>query len=138
MKTRTKVYFGVFDFGDDPEVISTLMRMSPTESWAKGEPSDVRFPRARRTHSRWALSSGLDEEEPLEAHFGPLLTKLESRRTEIGVVAQQFPVHIGVAQYFHEVNPQFRVESDVLRRLAALGVQLAFDPYCLGNDQRDD
>lgn len=135
MKTRTIVYFGVFDFGDDPNVVSTLMRLPPTQSWVKGEPSDARFPQARHTHSRWALSSGLGEDAPVEAHFDALLTKLESRGTEIGIVVQKFPVHIGVAQYIYEMNPQFHIESDILRRFANLGVRLSFDQYCLGEDE---
>jgi len=78
----------------------------------------------------------LDEETPIEAHFDALLTRLEAKRSEIGLLAQRFPCHIGVAQYFYEVNPQFHIESDILRRFADLGVRLCFDQYCLADDER--
>lgn len=138
MTTSTRAYFGVFGFGDDPAVVTALMRMPPTQAWVKGERSDSRFPEAHRTHSRWALSSGVDETAPVEAHFADLLTKLESRREEIGLVSQRFPVKIVVVQYVYETNPQFTIESDTLRRFADLGIRLCFDQYCLGEgDSRD-
>lgn len=138
MKSKTRVYFGVFGFGDDPAVVSALMQMPPTEAWVKGEPSDAQFPDTRRTHSRWALPSGLDESAPVEAHFAALLIKLESRRNQIGQVSQRFHVKIAVAQYSYEANPQFCIESDILRRLADLGVRLSFDLYCLAKDENSD
>jgi hypothetical protein len=69
MGTKTHVYFGVFDFGDDPSIVSAMMGMEPTKAWVKGEHYVAAFPNARRTHSRWALDSGLDEAEPVEAHL---------------------------------------------------------------------
>lgn len=135
MKTRTRVYFGVFDFGDEPDVVSAVMQMAPTEAWTKGQAYDARFPAARRTHSRWALSSGLGEEAPVEAHFDALLTKLETKRHEVGAVAQRFPVSVVVVQYFYEANPQFNIDSAIVRRFAELGFSIYFDQYCLGADE---
>ncbi len=135
MATKTYVYFGVFDFGDDPGVVSAMMRIEPTEAWVKGEHYDAPSPGARRTHNRWALKSGLDEAEPLEAHLGALLVRLEPKRAEISQIAQRFPARIGVAQYFYEVNPGFRLEPEVLERFAALGLPIDFDQYCLGRDE---
>jgi hypothetical protein len=127
MKTKTRVYFGVFNFGDDPSVVSALMRVPPTDAWTKGQPYDARFPGALRTHSRWALSSGLDEEKPVEEHFAALLAALETRRNEVTLVAQRFTVHVTVVQYLHDANPQFIIEPDTLRRFADLGVPVYFD-----------
>jgi hypothetical protein len=135
MGTNTHVYFGVFGFGDDPSVVTAIMGMAPSKAWIKGEPYASPSPGARRTHSRWALESGRHEAEPVEAHLVALLERLEPKVEEIRRVSQRFDVQIGVAQYFHEVNPQFRIEADILRRLAALGVPLNFDQYCLGEDE---
>ena len=135
MGTKTYVYLGVFDFGDDPGVVSEMMGMEPTHAWVKGEHYVARSPGARRTHSRWALESGLDEGEPLDAHFAALLTRLEPKRVEIGQVAQRFSARIGVAQYFYEVNVEFRIEPEILERLAALRLPIDVDQYCLGPDE---
>jgi hypothetical protein len=135
MGTATHVYFGVFDFGDDPRAVSEIMGLEPTEAWVKGEHYSASSPGARRTHSRWALESGLDEGEPLEGHIRALLARLEPKQVEIRQVAERFTARIGVAQYFYEMNPGFRIESDILERLANLGLPIDFDQYCLGQDE---
>jgi len=135
MGTRTHVYFGVFDFGGDPGKVSTLMDMEPTVAWVKGEHHIPAFPNARRTHSRWALSSGVDEKEPVEAHLAALLERLQTRRAQITEVARLFPTQIVVAQYFYEVNPQFCMGADLLQRFADLGLPIYFDQYCLGQEE---
>jgi len=63
------------------------------------------------------------------------LTRLESKRVEIRQVTRRFPTQIGVAQYFYEVNPQFRMEADILQRFADLGLPINFDQYCLGQEE---
>ena len=135
MGTKTYVYLAVFDFGDDPEVVSAMMGMEPTKAWVKGEHYVTASPDARRTHSRWTVDSGLDQTEPLEAHLSALLTKIEPRHAVIQQVAQRFPAHIGVAQYLHEVNPQFELKADILRRFASLGLPISFDQYCVQKDE---
>lgn len=135
METETNVYFGVFDFGDDPDVVSALMGVKPTEAWVKGETYGAPSKGGRRTHSRWVLASGLNEGEPIESHLRALLARLEPLREAIDRVQQRFPVQIGVAQYFYEVNPQFRIEPELLRRYASLGVAINFDQYCLGQPE---
>jgi hypothetical protein len=54
---------------------------------------------------------------------------------EIRQVTRRFPTQIGVAQYFYEVNPQFRMEADILQRFADLGLPINFDQYCLGQEE---
>ena len=135
MGTKTHVDLAVFGFGDDPGVVSAMMGMQPTKAWVKGERFLPKYPDARRTHSRWVLSSGLDKTEPLEAHLEAILTRLEPMRAQIEQVAKRFPVEIRVAQYLHEVNPQFGLEADVLRRFANLGLAIQFDQYCREPDE---
>jgi len=135
MGTKTHAYLAVFDFGDDPDVVTAMMGMEPTKAWVKDEHYVTASPNARRTHSRWTIDSGLDETEPLEAHLSALLARLEPQHAEIAEVAQRFPAHIGVAQYFYEVNPQFELEVDILRRFARLGLPINFDQYCLRADE---
>lgn len=135
MHTETYVYFGVFDFGDDPSIVTAMMGIEPTTAWVKGEHYAAASADARRTHSRWALDSGLAEAEPVESHLVALLARLEPMREAIRRVAQQFPVQIGVAQYFYEVNAQFGLEPDILHRFGELGLTIYFDQYCLGRDE---
>lgn len=135
MSTKTYVYFAVFDFGDDPQVVSAIMGMEPTGAWIKGERYDSASPNARRTHSRWFLESGLDQAEALELHLDALLAKLELRHAQVGLIHARFRAHIAIAQYFHERNPGFVLTPETLARVAKLGLAVDFDQYCLGGEQ---
>ena len=135
MATKTHAYLAVFDFGDDPRVVSALLGLEPTKAWIKGEHYVTASSNARRTHSRWTLDSGLPQTEPLESHLSALLQRLEPKHAEIAEAAQRFPAHIGVAQYFYEANLQFELEADILRRLGKLGLPINFDQYCLGENE---
>lgn len=134
MATETHVCFEVFGFGDDPGVVCALMDMQPTQTWVKGEHYEAGSSRVLRTHSRWSLHSGLDQRDPLEAHLTALLALLEPKRDGVRRVMQRFTAKIGVAQYIREANPQFRIEPDILGRLADLGIPIYFDQYCLGEE----
>jgi hypothetical protein len=129
------VYFAVFDFGDDPRVVSAIMGMEPTGAWVKGEPYESASLNARRTHSRWFLESGLDQAEAPEPQLDVLLSKLELRSAQVAAVLARFRAHIGIAQYFNEMNPGFVLTPETLARLAKLGLAVDFDQYCLGGER---
>ena len=135
MPTKTHVYFAVFDFGDDPYIVSEIIGMEPTGAWAKGDWYESASPNARRTHSRWFLESGLDHAEAVEPQLDALLAKLEPRKMQIALVQVRFPAYIGIAQYLHEVNPGFVLAPETLGRLAKLGLAVDFDQYCLGDER---
>jgi hypothetical protein len=133
--TRTSVELEVFNFGENSGAVSSLMGVEPTKAWVKGDRYLSGSPAARRTHSRWSLSSGLRDTEPLEAHLVALLAKLEPLQSQLDQLKLRYSAQIGIAQYFYaEVNPQFRLEIELLGRLARLGLPLYFDQYCLGPD----
>lgn len=124
------VFFAVFGFGDDPAVVSRAMGVEPTKAWIKGEPTGQG--RGIQTHNRWVLQSTLPLAEPIEAHFENLLPPLEARREAVADVRTRFKARLAVAAYWREVNPSFRLSASVVQRIAALGLGVDFDLYCLG------
>lgn len=124
------VYFGVFGFGDDPAMVTRTMGIEPTKVWVKGEPTGIR--KGIHTHSRWTLQSTLQLAEPIEAHFENLLPQLESRREAVVDVRTRFKARLAVAAYWYEFNPGFCLSASVVQRVAALGLEVDFDLYCLG------
>ena len=124
------VYFAVFAFGDDPAVVTRAMGVEPTKAWVKGEPTGKG--RGVHTHSRWVLQSTLPFAEPIEAHFENLLPRLEDRLEAVADVRERFEARLAVAAYWYEVNPGFRLSASVIQRVAALGLDVDFDLYCLG------
>jgi hypothetical protein len=124
------VYFAVFGFGDDPAVVTRAMGVEPTKAWRKGEPTGKG--RGIQTHNRWVLKSTLPLAEPIEAHLENLLSQLESRGEAVADLRTRFEARLAVAAYWQEVNPSFSLSASVVERVAALGLELDFDLYCLG------
>ena len=79
------------------------------------------------------LQSTLPLAQPIEAHFENLLPQLESRRDAVADVCDRFEARLAVASYWCEVNPGFRLTADVVQRVAALGLDMDFDLYCVGD-----
>jgi hypothetical protein len=125
------VYFAVLGFGDDPAIITRAMGIEPTKAWIKGE-AIANSRQGKQTHSRWVLQSTRPLAEPIEAHFENLLPRLESRRDAVAEVRTRFEARLSVAAYWHGANPGFRLTADVVQRVAALGLEVDFDVYCLG------
>jgi hypothetical protein len=132
MELETRVYLGVFDFGNDPNVVSDLMGVPPTEAWVKGEYYSSKFPLAVRTHSRWMLSSGLPLEAGVEDHLRALLVRLQPLRSQIMETAARFDVGVGIAQTVRKCNVEAILDPEVVRGLAELGVWIRLDQYFLG------
>jgi uncharacterized protein DUF4279 len=134
MTTESFAYFGVFDFGSDPCIVTAIMGVEPTTAWVKGEQYAAGGPSLRRTFSRWSLSSGLPRTEPVERHLEALLAKLEPRQKEIKEIAARFPVMIGVA-HAHEHHPGFHLEPPILERLARVGLPVDFEQSGFGSEE---
>ncbi len=134
-KNETKAYFGVFEFGDDPSVVSKIMGVEPTKAWIKGEHYSKKHPSAIRTHSRRMLESGCGKNESIETHIDALLKRLENLTEQVKKITNIYSARIGVAQYFYEVNPQFVLKPETVKKLANLEVEIYFDQYCLNEDE---
>jgi hypothetical protein len=129
-----KVYFGVFEFGDDPLVVTRLVGAEPTQAWVKGEALPQR-PSGRRTHSRWSLSSPLSPAEPVEDQIAALLPLLEARADGVRAVATQFKAGIMCAMYFDQFTAGVHLPEDLIARIAALKLSLDFDMYFLSESE---
>lgn len=132
MTDRIHVFLSVGEFAPaPPSEITELMGLEPTEMWERGEPVPG-HPTAHRTFSRWTLESPLERSKSFEDHLDALLLILEARADQIRRVKERFAAGIGCAAYFRSVNPGFHISETQLARLAALGLSLDFDLYCLG------
>ncbi len=132
--TEIRLYLGVFDFGDDPRVVTDLLGIEPTQAWAPGTPMPGLAGErgARRRHGRWELASPAGAEAPVDEQLAALLPLLEARSEAIAEAARRYEVGLTCAAYFREVNPGFHLDATLLARLAALRLGLDLDLYCLG------
>lgn len=130
---KIHVFFGVFGFGQDPQIVTDVLRIEPSKAWTKGEPMPGGT-RGARTHSRWVLESPLERSATVEEQLSALLPLLEARADEVAEVRRRFEAGLMCACYFYETNPGYHLDTALLQRIAGLGLDLDFDLYCLGSD----
>jgi len=139
--TRTedqiRVYFGVFKFGQDPQIVTDLMGREPTVAWCKGEPYGEHG--GVRTHSRWELRSPAPPTGPVEDQLNSLLELLEASAEQVRSVASEFEAGICcAAKYWASFNPGIHLSVDALSRTSALGLSIDFDLYFLSQGEVDE
>jgi hypothetical protein len=137
MEHDAHIYFAVFEFGQDASVVTRLAGFEPTESWIVGQPMRKR-PDVAHRHSRWTFKSSLPLGAPVEEHLVALLSALEPHAAGIRAVKARFPVEICCAVYFRTFTPGFHLPQQLLARVAALGLDIDFDLYFLGEDDKPD
>lgn len=127
-----RVYFGVFNFGTDPQVVTDMIGTEPHEAWRKGESAPSG---GLRTHDRWEFRGPSCERAPFDVQLDELLDFLEARAVKIRAVAQKFETGICcTASYYDVVNPGFHFSETAIRRIAELGLSCDLDLYMLGTD----
>jgi hypothetical protein len=131
--TQIHVFLGVSEFGDDPQIVTDLLGISPTQAWAPGTPLPGKAGERGGcwSHGRWVLASPAGREASIEDHLSALLPLLEVRADALAEAERRFDLGLTCAAYFREVNPGIHLDVVLLRRVAALGLDLDFDLYCL-------
>jgi hypothetical protein len=128
-------YFSITgDF--DPDDISRLAGVAPTESWRKGDVN----PRTQleRKFSRWSLYSRLDRTRELEAHIVDVIEQLAGNK---GRFADLSSKHDGVMQLvgcFKTNYPGLHLGRELVESLAEYALSIDCDFYYLYSDRRED
>lgn len=121
------VYFAVFGFDDDPDIITGIAEIPPDDIWRKGESYSALTPEARRMENRWILASNLDQHASHREHFEALLAKLEALGDSLNALRQSYRCGIGVSRYFFMDDPGFYLPTELMNRYRALSLTLTFD-----------
>jgi hypothetical protein len=129
-----KVTFAVFEFGEDPNVVSDLLGIPPTKAWRK---DDALPAGGRQTHSRWTLAARPSACSSVEAQLDDILTQLEACAPEVRKLASLYQAKLAIrGDYREEFNPEIELAPRTIQRLANLGLGLWFDLYFLGPDSK--
>ena len=138
MEHDAHVFLAVFEFGQDTDVVTQLAGFEPTEAWVVGQPTRKR-PDVAHKHSRWTFESPLALSAPVEEHLDALLSVLETHADGVHAVSVRLPVEIVCAVYFRTFTPGFHLPQQLLSRVGALGLDIDFDLYFVGeNGEPDD
>jgi Domain of unknown function (DUF4279) len=133
VQDKSHVFLKVLDFGDDPSLVTSRIGLAPTSAWRLGDPMPP-HPTATRNHSRWSFQSPLPLETHVEKHLETLLSLLEPQATSIRECAAEFSVELCCAIYYEDFTPGIHLSSEIVQRIAALGIPLDLDLYFLGED----
>ncbi|MFZ5699476.1 MAG: DUF4279 domain-containing protein [Pseudomonadota bacterium] len=133
------IYLVVSGYGDDPETVTRVLGLPPTEVWVRGQPFSDTFPDARRHRSQWMLASGLPFDAAYGEHGAALLALLEPRADALRTLAQRHSIGLAVGRYFHTSDPLFFLDETLVSRFRALGLEPYFDqlPHAPTTDDAD-
>ncbi len=123
----TYCYFYADGFAEDPDAISDLLRLTPSEVARKGEANRKGLP---VQSNKWEIESPAPRNTPdFEGHLDALLTLLEPRRTEILSLSERSKIGIYCVGYYN-YDPGFEISGDLIARLATLRLsKIGFDLY---------
>ena len=131
---QTRLYFVVHDFGDDSDVVTRLLGITPTRVWRRGQPRPGRSgPPAK--YELWALDSTLPEAAPFDEHLAAIVSQLERAAAGMREVLARFSAHLQCHSQFSTYNPGFEIPAALVQRVAALGLGIDFDLYVLYEDE---
>ena len=133
------VYLSISDFEPAaPSDVTALLGMEPTAAWRKGD-AIAGLRRACRPTSAWRLQNPLPRTASFEDQLQALLEILEPGADQVRAAAERYGAQISCAAYFASFNPGFGLSADHVARVAALGLSMDFDLYCLpeGRDGAD-
>jgi hypothetical protein len=133
MSNRIRMYFAAFGDWSTPDPVSAVIGREPTSFKVKGE--RINQSSLLRKRSIWAIDSGLPEHAEVGEHLAALLTQLEAHVAGVRSLASSSDVGIQCAAYWHTSQPGFHLSRELLSRVAALGVSLDFDMYCIGDEE---
>jgi Domain of unknown function (DUF4279) len=135
--SRFDATFRLFADDLDPEAITALIEVAPTEAFTKGETFGGRHGRVGHRHTgAWLLSSGLPDTVALADHLREILRRLEPKGDQIRALRDQgYTLDVFCGYFLERYNEQFILPPDVLGRVAALGAALHLDIYSSDADE---
>ncbi|GHH60822.1 DUF4279 domain-containing protein [Lentzea cavernae] len=103
----------------------------PTRSYDVGDPVSPRRPDGpRRAVSHWALRSRAQPTSPLDEHLSELVVFVEAHSREIEALRDKAEIDVFCGVFAgDDAQGGFTLTADLMRRLAALGLDVGFDLY---------
>jgi hypothetical protein len=138
MPTKQNEFKAYLTFvGDfDPEEVTSIIGVAPTEFWHKGDINPVSH--HERKFSRWSLYSSLDPAQPIVEHIRDVLKQLAPYVDRVNAVPTTIERGMQTVAYFHSDTPWFHFDEDVVAGCAAMNLSIDCDFYTLYSDRRED
>ena len=131
MRSEIKADFVLVDATLDPDRVTSLLGIQPTEIWRAGELRG-KSPLLRHVNNGWVLSSGLPVTSGLEEHTKALLDQIEPAWDAAVALGDQFYAEFAYAVYSYGGDrPAIHFDSETVRRAAELHAAFDVDLFVL-------
>ena len=128
-----RVYFKASSDTLSPTQLRAMTVLEPTRTWSKGEPIPKR--RIAYKFSGFAIEPNPEPDE-FDDKLRKLLDLLECDVSGVRALVESADGYIQVATEFHNGNSMiggFHMGQGLIKRMAALGLEIDLDLYCGGN-----
>jgi hypothetical protein len=132
---KAYAYLSIDEFSCPVDEITKRIGLQPTKSWQAGEivppvPAPPKF-------NAWQLRSRIATSGQVERHVLDVLDQIRGREADLRDLAQKYVVRMQCVGYYKDYNPGFRLEPEIVRRLAECGMVVDLDAYYLINDAEE-
>jgi len=127
-------YFAVKDVDLDPAAITRQLGVAPSDSWKRG---DLTPTRRERQFGCWELRSRLPSISELEEHILDVLMQMDANPGAFKEVGERHGGLMQLVGYFHEIGVGLQLTRDVVKRIAAFGLEIDQDFYYLYSESRE-
>lgn len=131
-KSRIRAYLNITGIGFNPEEVTSLLGVTPTETWRLGDiiPKTI----AKYKHDGWEIST--DEEIGInldvEKHVRELLNQIKHCSDKIKEICLRYKLDVEIdCEVFDWGNdrPMLTFSKDTLKQMADIGAELDIDYY---------
>ncbi|HLO89414.1 MAG TPA: DUF4279 domain-containing protein, partial [Nostocaceae cyanobacterium] len=124
-------YFLLCYFECDPEEITKIVGVSPTDVWRIGDKITNRSTLKRKKNG-WRLKSNLEQTADLDAHIRNVLERLKPGWEKLRELGLQYYAEISCVIYNYEAQvPVMHFDKEIIKAAAELNAEIDIDYYSL-------
>lgn len=126
---RTAAAIRIFGDDLDPDEVTALLGVAPTEAYRKGEPFSQRPGSGLRPKSSWHLGGVDASPGDLDRQIADLLARTTDDPAIWLDINARHQADVFVGLFMGSANDMFALEAETLAALARRGMTLVFDVY---------
>ena len=130
------VTLAVYGADLDPEHVTQLLGVEPTESFHRGFQKGPRSPPL--PHGAWFLQVRGEAPNGPGVQLGKLMMRLPNSPEVWAELRSAYRVQFRVGIHMEGWNRGFELNPDVIARVAATGIGMTFDIYAYGEENAED
>jgi hypothetical protein len=131
MESKIYAYFLLCYFECDPEEITKIVGVSPTDVWRIGDKITNRST-LKRKENGWRLKSNLEQTSDLDAHIKNVLERLKPGWGKLRELGLQYYAEISCVIYCYDPqSPVIHFDKEIIKAAIELNAEIDVDYYSL-------